>query len=115
MGFGPVNVGLWRMAAALEADDPDTAIKVAARLRPAEHPSLERQAAYWVDYGRALARVRRRDEAAWALRRGERLFPMRMLRNQFAREVLAELHAHAGNDAVGREIRGMAFRAGLPV
>ncbi|MGH8917963.1 MAG: hypothetical protein ACRD0H_06420 [Actinomycetes bacterium] len=40
---------------------------------------------------------------------------MRVRRNAFAREVIAELYAHARNDAVGREIRGLAFRAGLPV
>jgi transcriptional regulator with XRE-family HTH domain len=115
LGFGPVNVGIWRMAAALESDDADTAIRVASDLRPEEHPSRERQATYWMDYGRALARVRRRDDAVMALRRSERIFPMRVLRNPFARDVIAELHAHARNDATGREIRGMAFRAGLPV
>lgn len=115
MGFGPVNVGIWRMAAALEGDDPDTAVQVGAGLRPAEHPSRERQATFWMDYGRALAKVRRRDDAVVALRRSERIFPMRVLRNPLAREVIAELHAHARNDATGREIRGMAFRAGLPV
>jgi transcriptional regulator with XRE-family HTH domain len=115
MGFGPVNVGIWRMAASLEANDPDDVIRVAADLRPDEHPSRERQATFWMDYGRALARVRRRDDAVRALRHSERIFPMRVLRNPFARDVIAELHAHARNDAAGREIRGMAFRAGLPV
>ena len=115
MGFGPVNVGLWRMAGALEADDPDTAIQVAEGLRPAEHPSLERRATCWMDYGRALARIRRRDDAVVALRRAEELFPMRVLRNPFARDVIAELVAHSRRDALGRELRGMAYRAGLPV
>ncbi|MGH3934078.1 MAG: helix-turn-helix domain-containing protein [Pseudonocardiaceae bacterium] len=115
MGFGPVNVGLWRMAGALEADDPDTAIQVAERLNPKEHPSRERQATFWMDYGRALARIRRRNDAVAALRTAEELFPMRVLRNPFARDVLAELLTHARRDAVGRELRGMVYRAGLPV
>lgn len=115
MGFGPVNVGIWRMAAALESDNADAAIRVASDLRPDEHPSRERRATFYMDYGRALARVRRRDDAVRALRRSEQIFPMRVLRNPFAREVIAELHAHARNDATGREIRGMAYRAGLPV
>jgi hypothetical protein len=38
-----------------------------------------------------------------------------MLRNPFAREVIAELLAHSRRDAVGRELRGLAYRAGLPV
>lgn len=115
MGFGPVNVGLWRMAGALEARDFDQVIQVAEGLRPEEHPSRERRATYWMDYGRALARVRRRDEAVMAFRRAEELFPMRVLRNPFAREVIAELLAHSRRDAVGRELRGLAYRAGLPV
>ncbi len=115
MGFGPVNVGIWRMAAALEAGNADAAVNVASGLYPDEHPSIERRATFWMDYGRALAHVRRRDEAVRALRRSEQLFPMRILRNPFAREILAELHSRAKNDAAGREIRGMAYRAGLPV
>jgi transcriptional regulator with XRE-family HTH domain len=115
LGFGPVNVGLWRMAAAVEADDPDTAIRIARDLRPEEHPSRERQATFWMDYGRALARARRRDDAVVALRNAEELFPMRVLRNPFARDVIAELVTHSRRDAVDRELRGMAYRAGLPV
>ncbi|MGH3837114.1 MAG: helix-turn-helix domain-containing protein [Pseudonocardiaceae bacterium] len=116
MGFGPLNVGLWRMAGALEARDPDQVIQVAERLRPQEHPSRERRATYWMDYGRALTRVGRRDEEAIvALRRAEELFPMRVLRNPFAREVLAELLYRSRRDAIGRELRGMAYRAGLLV
>jgi transcriptional regulator with XRE-family HTH domain len=115
MGFGPTNVGLWRMASALESNDPDTVIRTAKQLTPAQHPSRERQATYWMDLGRALTRVRRHDDAIRALRRGEDLFPMRVLRNPFARDSLAELVAHSKDDAAGQEIRGMAFRAGLPV
>jgi hypothetical protein len=37
------------------------------------------------------------------------------LRNPFVRDVLAELLVRARRDAVGRELRGMAYRAGLPV
>jgi transcriptional regulator with XRE-family HTH domain len=37
-GFGPGNMGLWHMAGALEAEDPDTAVRVAEGLRPQEHP-----------------------------------------------------------------------------
>jgi transcriptional regulator with XRE-family HTH domain len=115
MGFGPVNVGLWRMASALEAGDADTVIQVAQGLRPEEHPSRERQATYWMDYGRALARVRRWDDAVKALRKAESLHPLRVLRNPFARDTIAELLVKAKRDAVGRELRGMAYRAGLPV
>jgi hypothetical protein len=40
---------------------------------------------------------------------------MRALRNPFTRDTLAELVAHSKDDALGRQVRSMAYRAGLPV
>jgi hypothetical protein len=114
-GFGSVSVGLWRMAAALECDEPDEAIRVARTVKPQEHAFPSRQAAYWMEYGRALTSVRRRDDAARALLRAEKLHPTVVLRNPFTRDTLVELVANAKDDALGRAIRGMAHRAGLPV
>lgn len=115
-GFGPTNVGLWEMALALEAGEPDRTVSVARLIQPERHPFKTRQAAYWMDYGRALARLPRRgDDAVMALRKAEQLFPIRVQRNPFARDTLAELLVRSKRDAVGRELRGMAYRAGLPV
>ncbi|WP_219417083.1 helix-turn-helix domain-containing protein [Pseudonocardia nigra] len=115
-GFGPTNVGVWRMAVALEAGDHAQAATVAETLDPALIPSPQRQAAYWADYGRALAHLRgRAADASHALRRAELISPARVQRHPFVRETLAELVSKAHRDAVGRELRGMAFRAGLPV
>jgi hypothetical protein len=50
-----------------------------------------------------------------ALRKAEQLFPVRVHRSPFARDVIGELVARARRDAVGRELRGMAYRVGLPV
>jgi hypothetical protein len=114
MGFSPVNVDLWHMAAALEYGEPDETIQVAKTVNPREHPHPERQATYWMDYGRALTNVQCRDDGARALLMAEKLHPTRVLRNPFARESLVKLAAHAKDDALGRDIRGMAYRAGLP-
>jgi transcriptional regulator with XRE-family HTH domain/tetratricopeptide (TPR) repeat protein len=116
LGFGPVNVGLWRMASLLEVGDYDRAVGVAEGLNAQEHPSPERRATYWADYGRALARIKgRQDEAVRAIWRAEQLHPTRVQRNPFVREVLAELLSRSRQDAAGRELRGMAYRAGLPL
>ncbi len=117
MGFGPTNVGLWRMTAALEVKDYERAATIAEDLNPAEHPSRERRATYWMDFGRALARIRgHEDGAVRAFRTAEELFPMRVLRNPYVPDVLAELLVRRSQrDAVGVELRGMAYRAGLPV
>jgi transcriptional regulator with XRE-family HTH domain len=114
-GFGPTNVGVWQMAVALEAGDHAAAAATAEGLDPRLIPSPQRQAAYWSDYGRALARMRgRTGAAAKALRQAELISPAR-IRHPWVRETLAELVGKARRDTIGRELRGMAYRAGLPV
>jgi hypothetical protein len=116
LGFGPMNVGVWRMAVALEARDYPRATSIVEKLRPELLPNASRRATYWADYGRALARLRgRQDDAVRALRRAERISPARGQRRPFVREVLAELLDRSRRDAAGRELRGMAYRAGVPV
>jgi transcriptional regulator with XRE-family HTH domain len=116
LGFGPINVGLYRMAGLLEAGEYERAASVAEGIDPEAHGNRSRQSAYWADYGRALARTRgRHDEAVAALRRAELISPHRVQRGPVIREVLAELLTRSRQDAVGRELRGMAYRAGLPV
>ncbi|MFI6031699.1 helix-turn-helix domain-containing protein [Amycolatopsis magusensis] len=115
-GFGPSNVGVWRMSVALEAGEHGEAARLARTVDPEALPSPTRQAAYWREYGRALARVpKRHDEAVMMLRRAERISPARIHRHPFMRSIISELLAKAKRDAVGRELRGMAHRAGLPV
>ena len=117
LGFGPTNVGVWRMTVALECGDHAQAATVAEGVRPELLPSVARQAAYWGDYGRVLARLRGcREDAVWALRRAEDLFPARVHRHPFTRDTMAELVARTPRDSpAGRELRKMAYRAGLPV
>lgn len=117
LGFGPTNMALWRMAAALEAGDHERVVTIAEHLNPQMHPNRSRQAAYWIDYGRALARLRgRHNDAVRALLRAEALCPWHLHRNPFVPDVLAKLLDRcSGRDAVGRELRGLAYRAGLRV
>jgi transcriptional regulator with XRE-family HTH domain len=115
MGFGPINIGIWRVSAALECGDPDEAIRVAEGLDPQEHPYPQQRAAYWTDFGRALTQARRREDAARALLRAEKLQPTLVLRNPRVRESLVELVSRSKDDQLGRAIRAMAWRAGLPV
>jgi transcriptional regulator with XRE-family HTH domain len=115
-GFGPSNVGVWRMSVALEAGEHAEAARIGTTVDPEALPSPTRRSAYWREYGRALARMpKQRDMAVQMLRRAELISPARIHRHPFMRSVLAELLVKAKRDAVGRELRGMAYRAGLPV
>jgi hypothetical protein len=78
--------------------------------------SPTRVSAYYRENGRALARLaKQRDNAVMMLRRAELIAPARIHRHPFMRSVLAELLAKAKRDAVGPELRGMAYRSELPV
>ncbi|MBV9161607.1 MAG: helix-turn-helix transcriptional regulator [Pseudonocardiales bacterium] len=116
LGFGPQDVGQWRMRALLETGDHELSIRVAEGLRPETHLLRSRQVDYWVTYGQALARLRgRHEDAAMALRRAEVLSPHSVLRDPITREVVGELLTRARRDSpAGRTLRRMAYRAGLP-
>jgi transcriptional regulator with XRE-family HTH domain len=115
-GFGPSNVGVWRMQGALEVGEPAEAARIAKTVNPEALAVRARQAVYWREYGRALARLpRRHDEAVTMLRKAELISPEHVHRHPFTRSVLAELLAKSKRNTAGRELRGMAYRAGLPV
>ncbi|RKT83201.1 Transcriptional regulator, contains XRE-family HTH domain [Saccharopolyspora antimicrobica] len=115
-GFGPSNVAVWRMQCALEAGDHAEAAAIAESVDPEALTVRARQAVYWREYGRALARLpKQRDTAVMVLRRAEQISPEHVHRHPFTCSTLSELVARAKRDAVGRELRGMAYRAGLHV
>ncbi|MDQ3578074.1 MAG: helix-turn-helix domain-containing protein [Actinomycetota bacterium] len=112
--FGPTNVAMYQMKGALEVGDFERAAQLGGRIKPDQITSAERRAMYWIDYGRALARMRgRQQEAVEAFRSGERCAPLRVRGNVYAREAVADLLGRARRDAVGRELRGMAYRMGI--
>ncbi|MGH3840158.1 MAG: helix-turn-helix domain-containing protein [Pseudonocardiaceae bacterium] len=114
--FGPVDAGVIRMWRALEAGEPDRAAGIGRDIDPQGHPFAVNRANYWARYGSALARLRgRREDAVLALRKAEEIFPAKVQRDPIIRDVIGGLLVRHRDDAVGRELRGMAYRAGLPV
>jgi hypothetical protein len=112
----PSNVGVWRMQCALESGEYTEAADIARTVDPDALTVRARRAVYWRKYGRALARVpKQRDTAVAMMRKAEQISPEHVHRHPFTRSTLAELIAKVKRDAVGRELRGMEFRAGLHV
>ncbi|MGI9063022.1 MAG: helix-turn-helix domain-containing protein [Pseudonocardiaceae bacterium] len=113
LGFGPVNVGLYPLHGAVEVGDYERAVSIAEGLNPGAQPNRSRQAECWADYGRALARLRgRQDDAVRALRRAERISPHRVLRDPLARDAIAGLVERSPQGRVGEDLRGLAWRGG---
>jgi transcriptional regulator with XRE-family HTH domain len=115
-GFGPTSVGFRQVRLALEAGEPDRAARIGDGLQPKQNPFPASRVFYHVAYGRALARLPKRyDDAAIAFLRAERIHPQYLYRDPLAREAIAELTTRSKHDAIGRELRAMAYRAGLTV
>ena len=116
LGFGPVNVGLFRMDGLVMVGDYERVGSIAESLNPEAHDQV-RQVCYWRDYGRALAHLpKRHGDAVRALRRAELISPHSVQRNQINRDTLAVLLRHSRRGSSTDEVlRGMARRAGLPV
>lgn len=116
LNFGPVNVGVWSVALALELGEPGRVVELARDVDVSAIPSAGRQATFYGDVGRGLARIRGRErQAVEALRRAETLAPQRTRTSPFVRETVTELLRRARREAAGRELRAMAYRMGIGV
>ncbi|MDQ3763707.1 MAG: helix-turn-helix domain-containing protein [Actinomycetota bacterium] len=114
LNFGPRNVGVWRVALALELGEPGRVPELARDVDVAAIPSAGRQATFYGDVGRGLAAIRGREEQAIeALHRAELLAPQRIRTNPFVRVTVVDLMRRARRKAGSRELRGLAYRMGL--
>ncbi|MGH3939120.1 MAG: helix-turn-helix domain-containing protein [Pseudonocardiaceae bacterium] len=113
--YTPVDAAGDRIWLALEADEPDQAVNLAREIDPRHHPFPIARAYLWIQTGQGLSKLPGRgDDAVRALRTAERVFPTKVLRSQAVREVLGELLTRGlVRGAMGVELRGMAYRAGL--
>jgi hypothetical protein len=73
-----------------------------------------RHADYWAEIGRGLATSKStRDQAITALLHAEELSPQRIRAHPLLRETVADLHRRSQTSALGRELRGLAWRMGV--
>jgi hypothetical protein len=113
---GPTNVGLYRMATALERGEADQADELADAINTDHIASSERRAKFWLDNGRALSALRsREDDAVAAFQRSQGLAALRLRSNVYARKTVTGLLPRLHRDtSTGRELRGIAYRVGIP-
>lgn len=114
MWFGMANVGVWRTAIAVEFSEPGKVIELARGVDVEAIPSPTRRAAFYIDVGRSMLKERATREAGLAtLMRAEGLAPQRLRTDVFTREAVADQLRRARRDAIGRELRGLAYRMGI--
>ncbi|TCB94312.1 XRE family transcriptional regulator [Micromonospora zingiberis] len=113
-GFGPTNVGLWQMSIAAEQGEMGRVIELSRTVRPQVLAAQNRQLAYWLDLGRALADSGRRDtEALRAFVQAERAAPVPFALNPLARDAVVALAQRARRRAVSDDLRLLAGRMGI--
>jgi transcriptional regulator with XRE-family HTH domain len=116
LGFGPTNVRLWQMNVAVEMAEYGKAVELAQAFRPTALKAVDRQQAYWLAYGRALAHSGRNDQAALAAYlNAERVAPTPFAVNTKARDAVRAMVYRAKRQAVSRELRTLAHRLGIDV
>lgn len=115
--FSTTNVGVWRVALAVERGS--TGGNLLDLARKVDEHKLEgrrgRRAAFLADVGRGLAREpRMKADAVQWLRRAENVAPHKIRNSSAVRETVASLLTQAVSTAGGQELRGMAARMGVP-
>ncbi|WP_274919138.1 helix-turn-helix domain-containing protein [Streptomyces sp. WZ-12] len=89
--FGPANVGIHRLATALEFEDYQRAVDIAPTVRAVGLPK-ERRARLRLDVARAYGEAGQTDDAVDNLKRAYRTAPEQMKAHEFARDLARRLH-----------------------
>jgi hypothetical protein len=108
--FGPTNVTVHRVSAALELGDGGTAVDHASKVHPARLPVLERRAHHLIEVARGYGQWGRNSEALQALLQAERLAPEEVRVQPAARALVADLLHRTPRRTP--ELRALAGRLG---
>ncbi|GAA4616474.1 hypothetical protein GCM10023195_73310 [Actinoallomurus liliacearum] len=114
MGFGAPGVRLYRVSSALVLGDAGTAIDHARHVRPAELPTVERRARYWVDVARAFALWGKYEDCYRALLAAERAAPEETRSLPVVRTLVQALVANTRR-STAPGLREFASRVNAPI
>jgi DNA-binding XRE family transcriptional regulator len=116
LGFGPTNIGLWRMSVETELGEYGRAIELARIVEPRKLKVANRHRSYWLCLGRALAHSGRTDRAALlAFMQAERAAPVPFSLNPMARDAVVSMVHRARRRSVSEDLRILARRLGIEV
>lgn len=111
--FGPANVTLWRMSAAMERHEPGEVLALAPTLTASTLPNEGRRAQYFVEVGRAYAMQKKYRESMHALLRAEAAAPQHVRSMVLVRELVGQMMRTARRDLTTGELGRLAQRVGV--
>lgn len=113
--FSATNVAIWRLVISAERGETGRTLYLANTVREENLTVRSRKADFLAQTGRGLSREpKMQAEAVRWLSRAEQTAPQRIRNSPAVRETIAFLLNRATAAAVGRELRGMAARMGVP-
>ena len=108
------NVLLHRVAVAVEAGQPELAVRHSAGLRVEMILVPERAASWLGDLGRAYATLGQLEPGIDAMLAAERLADLMTRRHPLLQAAVEGMLRRPGPDRVARKVRGLAYRMGIP-
>ncbi|MFD3705812.1 helix-turn-helix domain-containing protein [Nocardia sp. NPDC058658] len=111
--FGPANVTLWRMSAAMEQRDPGKVLALASTVSAADLPNDGRRAQYFVETGRAYAMQRNYRDSLYALLRAEHVAPQHVRTMAPVRELVGHMMRTARRNLTTGDLGRLAQRVGV--
>ncbi|WP_280477669.1 helix-turn-helix domain-containing protein [Nocardia asiatica] len=111
--FGPENVMLWRMSAALEQRQAGRVLELAPLLDPNQLKAPSRRAQYFVEIGRAHALQRNYRGSLYALLRAEHVGPQHVRNMVHVRELVGHMMRTARRDLTTGDLGRLAQRVGV--
>lgn len=111
--FGPENVLLWRMSAAMEQREAGRVLELAPQLDPNAIKAPSRRAQYFVEIGRAHAVQKNYRESLYALLRAEHMGPQHVRGMTHVRELVGHMMRSARRDLTTGDLGKLAQRVGV--
>ncbi|MFE3617860.1 helix-turn-helix domain-containing protein [Streptomyces anulatus] len=111
--FGPANVALWRMSAAMERREPGEVLALAPTLSPVDLPNDGRRAQYFVETGRAYAMQKNYRDSLYALLRAEHAAPQHVRSMSPVRELVGHMMRTVRRDLTTGDLGKLAQRVGV--
>ncbi len=108
-GFGPTNVALHRIAAALELGDIAFVVEHGPQVH-ADHLPTERNVSHRIDLGRAMSLVARDDDALGYLLAAEERAPQLVRHNASVRETVKTMHRRSPASGRSSSLMGLVER-----
>jgi hypothetical protein len=106
----PTNVGIWRVAIALENGEPDRAPVYARSVDKSKIRAVSRRAQLHIDTGRGLYAAGRTNEAVWEFLRADDLDPRKVRSRPWVLELVGQMARDAAQQGGSDELRELTAR-----